>query len=338
MQYEYVRENYVDGIGTLASGPSDYNRLTNGTAFNQLYPRRIKYGYPKMYPDANWNTSNEPHFEVIFNYGEDNSAYPGEFPNPLNASVLYESLQWTKRQDPFSNFRPGFEIRTYRLCRSIQMYHNFTGLNGNQPLLVKSTEITYDENPVGTQIQSVQHKGYDEVDEKEFPEVSFKYTKAIPNQKVYILKESDVKNLPAGIDGQNYIFADPKGEGINGILTESANAWYFKPNLGHDNFYEDHPANYSPEPVGSFGGLETLTQKPNGAGIASLQDIDGDGKPEAVIREAHMAGFYKQKDNGEWGPFQYFDGYPNLDFQSEDVKFIDLNGDGRARYLGMDSL
>lgn len=319
IQFEYFREN----ANNIASTAAEHNRLANATSYNQLYPRSIKYGNSEMYGGANW-ANNTWYFEVIFNYGEDD-AYP--------VGVDQTNINWPQRPDAFSSFRTGFDIRTYRLCHKILMYHHFEGLNDDEPLLVKSTEITYDENKVGCQIQSVSHKGYDETEEKAFPPVSFVYSKAEPNPKIYTLKNSDLKNLPQGIDGQNFSFADPKGEGINGILTESANAWYFKPNLGHDNFYEDHPANYIPEPIGSFGSLETLQQKPLGASPASLQDIDGDGKPEAVIREPHMAGFYKQKENGEWGAFQYFDGYPNLNFQSEDIKFIDLNGDGRADIL-----
>lgn len=320
IEYEYYREN----ANNVINAPAEYNRLANSDAFNQLYPRSIKYGNSEMYGSASW-PSNNWHFELIFNYGEEHDVYPG--------GVTNANINWLLRPDAFSSFRTGFEIRTYRLCRKVLMYHHFEGLNNDDPMLVKSTEITYDENKVGCQIQSVSHKGHDESEEKAFPPISFVYSKAELNPKIYTLKNSDVKNLPLGIDGQSFSFADPKGEGINGILTENADAWYFKPNLGHDNFYEDHPANYSPEPVGSFGKLETLQQKPIGASPASLQDIDGDGKPEAVIRQSHMAGYYKQKENGEWGAFQYFDAYPNLDFQSEDIKFLDLNGDGRADIL-----
>lgn len=320
IQYNYFRENTTN----VNNGPAEYNRLNNGTAFNQLYPRSIQYGNSVMYNTAEW-ANNKWYFEVIFNYGEDDSTYP--------INVNNSNINWSQRQDSFSNFRYGFEIRTYRLCRKVLMYHHFEGLNNNEALLVKSTEINYHENEVGTQIESVSHHCYDETDNLAYPPVSFSYTQASPDNKIYTLKNSDLKNLPQGIDGQNYSFADPKGEGISGILTETANAWYFKPNLGHDNFYEDHPADYSPEPIGSFGPLETLNQKPNIASATSLQDINGDGKPEAVIREPHLAGYYKQNEQGEWSDFQYFDNYPNLNFQSEDIRFIDLNGDGRADIL-----
>ena len=323
IEFEYKREN----AEKVSNSPSEYNRIKNDNAFNQLYPKKIKYGNTEMYDSANWG-SNDWHFELVFDYGEhsgDPAAYVG-------------SEDWLKRQDPFSSFRSGFDIRTYRLCRRILLYHRFSGLNSGSPFLVKSTELTYDENPIGTQLQSVLHRGYDVIStgsmpDKAMPPISFSYTQAEVNQTIQTLKESDTENLPFGIDGENYSWADPKGEGIQGILTESANAWYFKPNYGHDNFYQDHPATYSPEPLVSFGKLQTLNQKPNGAAAASLQDIDGDGLQEAVMRAPGMAGFYKQNHEGEWTHFQHFDAHPNLNFQDENVKMVDLNGDGRADIL-----
>ena len=32
---------------------------------------------------------------------------------------------WTARQDPFSSYRSGFEIRTWRLCHAVLVFHRF---------------------------------------------------------------------------------------------------------------------------------------------------------------------------------------------------------------------
>ena len=45
------------------------------------------------------------------------------------------------RDDRFSHFRAGFEIRTLRRCRRVLMFHHFAELGG--PTLVRSTDFTY---------------------------------------------------------------------------------------------------------------------------------------------------------------------------------------------------
>ena len=42
------------------------------------------------------------------------------------AAPAPEEVQpWGCRLDPFSTYRPTFEVRTYRLCRRVLMFHNF---------------------------------------------------------------------------------------------------------------------------------------------------------------------------------------------------------------------
>ena len=44
-----------------------------------------------------------------------------------------------------------------------------------------------------------------------------------------------LENLPHGLDGANYQWVDLDGEGLSGILTEQAEAWYYKRNLSPIN-------------------------------------------------------------------------------------------------------
>ena len=46
--------------------------------------------------------------------------------------------------DPFSDYRPGFEVRTYRLCQRVLMFHHFPDEAGvGADCLVRSTDLTY---------------------------------------------------------------------------------------------------------------------------------------------------------------------------------------------------
>ncbi len=44
-----------------------------------------------------------------------------------------------------------------------------------------------------------------------------------------------LENLPIGLDGAAYQWIDLHGEGISGILTEQAGAWFYKRNLSPIN-------------------------------------------------------------------------------------------------------
>ncbi len=68
--------------------------------------------------DENLESSSiEWHFEVVFNYGE------YELPTE-NHSNPYEAIQeWDCRPDPFSSYLPGFEVRTFRRCKGVMLFH-----------------------------------------------------------------------------------------------------------------------------------------------------------------------------------------------------------------------
>ena len=55
---------------------------------------------------------------------------------------------WPARADAFSSYRAGFEIRTYRLCRRVLLYHTLPEL-GEAPCLVRSVVLTYDGRDTG---------------------------------------------------------------------------------------------------------------------------------------------------------------------------------------------
>ena len=73
-------------------------------------------------------------FEVVFDYGDHDEYAP--LPEP--------DRPWPCRPDPFSTYRPGFEVRTYRRCHRVLMFHHFPGEPGvGADCLVRSTDLTY---------------------------------------------------------------------------------------------------------------------------------------------------------------------------------------------------
>jgi hypothetical protein len=74
-------------------------------------------------------------------------------------------------------------------------------------------------------------------------------------QRSKTISSDDLVHAPAGLDEQQYQFTDLFNEGLSGILTEQANGWYYKHNLGDGKF--EQAKLVSPKP--SFADLEPIT-------------------------------------------------------------------------------
>src|SRR5438094_10255649 len=90
-------------------------------------------------------------FEVVFDYGE----HDPDAPKPDDTTNT-----WLCRNDPFSNYRAGFEVRSYRLCQRVLMFHHFPDELGAADCLVRATEFGYAPGPVATFIARVVQSGY----------------------------------------------------------------------------------------------------------------------------------------------------------------------------------
>ncbi len=310
--YEYKPEDLVNVERTIY----EKNRnIANATA--QKHLKRVKYGNTAMYsspmnaPIAAIPAANEWMFELIFDYGEHET---------VNKVPQYAATKtWVTRPDPFSSYRAGFEIRDYRLCRRILMFHRFAEL-GADPYLVKATLLEYNENEIATQVNSITHSGYltenGVTTIKTFPPVTFKYTEQKIDNTIYSIAAADLPNAPEGIDGKRYQWVDLEGEGLSGIFSQSENAWYYKRNLGD----------------GVFAPKEVVKKRPSLAG-AGVSDYEGNGLNDYVLQNGSLNGYFEMDDLGEWQPFRTFTDIPNIDWNDPNMRSLDLDGDGIADLL-----
>ncbi|HPI09194.1 MAG TPA: SpvB/TcaC N-terminal domain-containing protein, partial [Saprospiraceae bacterium] len=219
--YQYKKE---DGVG-VAKTIFEKNRHT----YAQQYLKRVGYGntVPYFSPQNEalqpLPSGNKWLFELVLDYGEHETVE--EVPQ------YPDTLDWKARPDAFSSYRAGFEVRDYRLCRRILMFHRFDEL-GADPYLVKATLLEHEENPVATQLKSIIHAGYlsenGTTSIKTFPPVTFKYTEQKIDNTIYMIAAGDLPNAPQAIDGKNYQLLDLDGEGLSGIFSQTENAWYYK--------------------------------------------------------------------------------------------------------------
>ena len=154
--------------------------------------------------------------------------------------------------------------------------------------------------------------------------MSFSYNELNWYKHVQKVTEDNFVHAPVGLTN-NYQWTDFYGEGISGILTEQAEAWYYKSNLGDGQF--TWAEKIAPKP--SFTGI--------GNGVLQLQDLEANGKKQIVINSPGIKGFFELEtmDNVKWTmerqnvnsplsivhcpkdwlPFKNFETMPNVDFR-----------------------
>lgn len=355
--YDYATE---DEAGVDLRQSNERNRVRTAAR----YLKRIRYGNrTSRLAHDDWESDGWL-FEALFDYDE---GHFRELPwDPtVSASRQHHRVQassragspWTMRPDPFSSYRAGFELRTYRRCRRVLMFHHFDELKavtGGQPYLVGATEFDYrdlDYDPATSVEEELAHPGstrfasfiqsvtqsrfvhdpdaaVDEGDDpayvtylkKSLPPLEFQYTKAHISEEVRELDKETLENLPVGIDNQNYRWVDLDGEGLSGVLAEQGGVWHYKSNLGE----------------GRFGALRTLPSRPNVAlasGAQQLVDLSGNGHLDIAAFNAPTPGFYQRSQDDDWEPFRSFGQLPNIRWDDPNLRFVDLDGDGRADLL-----
>lgn len=352
--YEYAPENNQNVDHTQANE-------RNRTRKANRYLKRIKYGNKDPYLAQPNLLQTEWMFEVVFDYEE---GHYEEVPlNPLlteaeqHRFVLASAstaAPWAVRPDPFSSYRSGFEVRTYRRCKRVLMFHHFDELAA-EPYLVRSTEIEYADfdysvpssieeelahqgsSRFGSFVRSITQSGFVRDDtqavlerdgveyvtylRKSLPPLELEYSKAKIQEDVRELDEASLENLPVGLDGSTYQWVDLNGEGVSGILTEQADAWFYKSNLGD----------------GHFGPLEVVALKPSlanlGGGSQQLIDLAGDGQLDLVTFAGPSPGFYERTPDEDWESFRTFRTLPNIRWDDPNLRFVDLTGDGHADIL-----
>jgi RHS repeat-associated protein len=287
-------------------------------------------------------------FEVVFDYGDE--PYH-EAPPDAEARVFVQSTisatpgqSWPFRRDPFSTYRSGFEVRTYRLCRRALIFHHFPeelGPDGSgmDNYLVRSTEFAYDENPIASLMTMVIQSGYllwqpDTYLKKSLPPVEFEYSRAEIQNEVQELSEGSIENLPSGMDGVNYQWIDLDGDGVAGVLSEQAGGWFYKRNLSPISSVQENGATRQ---VAKLAPIETVAARPSFNGIASgeLQflDLAGDGRPDLVQFEGPAPGFFEHMDDDAWESHRPFRSLPDVEWRDPNLKFVDLTGDGHIDLL-----
>ena len=335
--YEYKAE---DSTGVDLSQAHERNRTEVSRSANR-YLKSIKYcNQTPRQEDEDLSQRSDWLFEVVFDYGEHDTHNP----KPGDAG------DWICRHDPFSSYRSGFEVRAYRLCQRVLMFHHFPGEQGvGRDCLVRSTDFVYRNlrnnpedirkgHPIASFIATMKQSGYQLQPDgsylkKSLPPLEFEYSQATISEEVREIDQQSLENLPSGLDGAQYEWVDLDSEGISGVLSRRPEGWFYKRNLSpltvkRQDGHETMAARFAP--------AELVARQPSladSSGGWQFLDLAGDGQLDFAQFSQPLPGFYERMQDFNWAPFTPFESIPALAWDDPDLKFVDLTGDGHADIL-----
>jgi len=323
LRFDYKPED----LENVPAEVHERNRFNGNAPFANRYLKRVTYGnHRPWFADDPYRPSLPDElvasfFELVFDYGDHDTERPTPTPD----------RSWPAREDAFSSYRAGFEIRTWRLCQRVLMFHRFEEL-GDAPCLIRSLDIAYEPSSINasgraevTYLSSLTQRGYIRLEDgtysaKAMPPMTFEYQHLTWNSDIQTVAEDAIANAPTGLSA-GYRWVDLHGEGLPGILTEQADGWYYKSNLG------DVEGTQSAH----FSAARAITDKPSfsglGTGVLAIQDLEANGRKQVVVNQEGVRGFFEISDGAQ--PFQAFETMPRVAVEDRNTRQIDLTGDGK---------
>ena len=328
-QFIYKKE---DGLGFDDTLLHNRNRIKNGViTYTNLYIDKVLYGNKTPYKQFGeaFPLEADYMFQTVFDYG---TISDGDSPETIQ--------NWDFRLDAFSDYKAEFEIRTTRLCKRVLLFHVFDELavrpdKSDKKTLISSLSFDYDTSTEQdfTFLKKITSNGYikkpdGSYSHKKLPPMEFEYQKHDWNSEIKTVSTEALVHAPTGIEQAPYQFVDLYNEGLSGILTEQANGWYYKYNLGIWN-------NNGKSQL-MFEQAKMVSPKPSFAGLGSqlqLADLDADGGKQLVSYGMESSGYFELDDDNEWHGMRAFRTLPNIDFGDANTRMLDLNGDGKPEVV-----
>lgn len=225
------------------------------------------------------------------------------------------------RPDPFSEYRPGFELRTVRRCTQIDLFthHNTDTLARTYHFIyLDQRDLPIAQRPLNgvSLLSQVRVVGHDGEHTEELPPLEFGYTRFEPARRDFFpVTGPDMP--PGSLARPDYELADLLGNGLPDVLEMNGLVRYWR-NLGGGQFDRPRP----------------MRDAPAGLALADpgvqLIDADGDGRIDLLTTIDGLAGYFPLRFNGQWDrhSFRRYRQTPSFSLEDPEVRLVDLDGDG----------
>jgi RHS repeat-associated protein len=229
------------------------------------------------------------------------------------------TITYGPRPDPFSDRRPGFELRTTQRAERIE-----TWINTSTPVLARTVGLGYADQSGHTSanavslLKTITVTGHDGTTTQQLPPLELGYTAWDPTTRRYQQLTSPAAGMPAtSLANKDLDLVDLFGDGLQSILLLDGQARYWR-NRGATTFDPPRPLAFVPAGVSLAA-----------AGV-QLADVDGDGRTDLLVSSPALAGYWPLDDNGGFDPGGYVaaKSAPTFSLSDPDVRLIDLDGDG----------
>jgi hypothetical protein len=252
-------------------------------------------------------------FTLVLDYGERTL-------DPQVPPLWLPSLPWLCREDSFSDYSLGFEVRTHRLCRQVLMFHHFPLELGQTATLVARLLLGYQSSPVVSQLVSAQVMAY-ESDGKvqSLPPLDLSYGAFAPD-----FTQTHYEALPAfpALNGGPYQLVDLLGEGVPGVLYQHDNDWRYRAPVRGSHSLD--AIDYAPwQPLPQLPSLQPARER------RALLDLTGTGRFDLFIGRPGLVGDFTLNPDQRWSNFVPYAAFP-AEFLQPSAQLADLVGAGLA--------
>ncbi|PRP68766.1 hypothetical protein BUE93_20550 [Chromobacterium amazonense] len=283
-------------------------RYLNEVRYGNLSPAKHLYCWDDPLDDGpRWL------FRLVLDYGE----------RGLDAAVAppyAANSDWLTRQDAFSGYEYGYELRCHRLCRQVLMYHQFDEW-GDAPMLVSRLLLAYDETPTLSRLTGACQWAYEaDGTAQSLPPLEWRYTEFSPPGEDGGDGWQAWQGTPGLDDGQPYQWVDLYGEGLPGLLYRVGADWRYRAPQREAEAASPDAISYGEwTPVSPLPAMQSENTR--------LMDCNGDGRLEWVVTQPGLAGYFTLHPDRSVSGFTPFTALPSEYFHPQ-AQWADLMGAG----------
>jgi len=226
-------------------------------------------------------------------------------------------FEYELRPDPFSEYRPGFEIRTAKRCKAI-----FVETHAEHRYKIRRYEFQYNNDSLNgvSQLVALHVVGFDDIGapSEQLPPLEFRYSDFNPQDQ----KRRDfypVKgHLPAvSLANPALELVDLFSHGLPDILEMNGTVRFWR-NLGDGCFDTPRPMPDAP--------ADLALADPG----VQIVDANGDGLADLLVTRPGLSGYFPLQFGAQWDrrSMRKYESSPSFSLKDPDVRLIDLTGDG----------